>query len=40
MQDLKKLIEDAWEDRNLLNYNEYITLLKPLLNGWIKARSV
>src|SRR6201996_218616 len=25
MQDLKKLIEAAWEDRNLLRYNEYTT---------------
>jgi len=31
MQDLKKMIEDAWEDRNLLNYNEYITAIETVV---------
>ncbi|MEN0055321.1 MAG: 2,3,4,5-tetrahydropyridine-2,6-dicarboxylate N-succinyltransferase [Mucilaginibacter sp.] len=31
MQDLKKLIEDAWEDRNLLNYNEYTTAIETVI---------
>jgi len=32
MQDLKKLIEDAWEDRNLLNYNEYTTAIETVID--------
>ncbi|MGF7038077.1 2,3,4,5-tetrahydropyridine-2,6-dicarboxylate N-succinyltransferase [Mucilaginibacter lappiensis] len=31
MQDLKKLIEDAWDDRNLLNYNEYTTAIETVI---------
>jgi len=31
MQDLKKLIEDAWDDRNLLNYNEYTTAIETII---------
>lgn len=31
MQDLKKLIEDAWEDRNLLNYNEYVNAIDTVI---------
>ena len=28
MQDLKKLIEDAWEDRKLLEYKEYVDVVR------------
>jgi 2,3,4,5-tetrahydropyridine-2-carboxylate N-succinyltransferase len=31
MQDLRKLIEDAWEDRNLLDNNEYITAVETII---------
>ncbi len=31
MQDLKKLIEDAWEDRNLLRYTEYINAIDTVI---------
>lgn len=31
MQDLKKLIEEAWEDRNLLRYNEYINAIDAVI---------
>src|SRR6201989_2667124 len=31
MQDLKKLIEDAWEDRNLLNFNEYTNAIEAVI---------
>jgi len=31
MQQLKKLIEDAWEDRNLLNNNEYINAVETVI---------
>lgn len=31
MQDLKKLIEDAWEDRNLLNYTEYVNAIDTVI---------
>lgn len=31
MQDLKKLIEDAWDDRKLLNYTEYITAIDTVI---------
>ncbi|WP_183566134.1 2,3,4,5-tetrahydropyridine-2,6-dicarboxylate N-succinyltransferase [Mucilaginibacter sp. SP1R1] len=31
MQDLKKLIEDAWDDRNLLNYNEYTNAIETVI---------
>ena len=31
MQDLKKLIEAAWEDRNLLNYSEYTTAIETVI---------
>jgi 2,3,4,5-tetrahydropyridine-2-carboxylate N-succinyltransferase len=31
MQDLKKLIEQAWEDRNLLTYNEYINAIETVI---------
>ena len=29
--DLKKLIEDAWVDRNLLNYNEYTNAIETVI---------
>ena len=29
--DLKKLIEDAWEDRNLLNENEYMNAIETVI---------
>lgn len=32
MQDLKKLIEEAWEDRNLLNYNEYTNAIETVID--------
>ncbi|SEO27459.1 2,3,4,5-tetrahydropyridine-2-carboxylate N-succinyltransferase [Mucilaginibacter gossypiicola] len=32
MQDLKKLIEEAWEDRNLLNYNEYTNAIETIIS--------
>ena len=39
MQDLKKLIEEAWEDRNLLENNEYTTAIETVIdNAWIKAK--
>ncbi|TFF36887.1 2,3,4,5-tetrahydropyridine-2,6-dicarboxylate N-succinyltransferase [Mucilaginibacter psychrotolerans] len=31
MIDLKKLIEDAWEDRNLLNYSEYTNAIETVI---------
>lgn len=31
MQDLKKLIEEAWDDRNLLRYNEYIIAIETVI---------
>jgi 2,3,4,5-tetrahydropyridine-2-carboxylate N-succinyltransferase len=31
MQDLKKLIEDAWEDRNLLRYTEYVNAIDTVI---------
>jgi len=31
MQDLKKLIEDAWDDRKLLNYTEYINAIDTVI---------
>ena len=31
MQDQKKLIEQAWEDRKLLEYNEYITAIDTVI---------
>lgn len=31
MQDLKKLIELAWEDRNLLGYNEYTDAIETVI---------
>src|ERR1700744_2972964 len=31
MQDLKKLIEDAWEDRQLLEYKEYQTAIEAVV---------
>ena len=31
MQDLKKLIEDAWEERTLLKYSEYITAIDTVI---------
>ena len=31
MQDLKKLIEEAWEDRKLLGYNEYINAVETVI---------
>ena len=38
MQDLKKLIEDAWEDRNLLRYNEYITAIETVIEKLDKGQ--
>ena len=32
MQDLKKLIEDAWDDRKLLNYTEYINAIDTVID--------
>jgi len=32
MQDLKKLIEDAWEDRNLLTFKEYTTAIETVID--------
>jgi 2,3,4,5-tetrahydropyridine-2-carboxylate N-succinyltransferase len=44
MQDLKKLIEDAWEDRNLLRYNEYTnaidTVIEQLDKGEIRVAEL
>lgn len=41
MQDLKKLIEDAWEDKTLLQYSEYInaidTVIEKLDKGLIRV---
>ncbi len=31
MQDQKKLIEQAWEDRKLLEYNEYIIAIESVI---------
>src|ERR1700753_599838 len=31
MQDLKKLIEEAWEDSKLLQYNEYINAIEEVI---------
>jgi 2,3,4,5-tetrahydropyridine-2-carboxylate N-succinyltransferase len=31
MLDLKKMIEDAWDDRNLLNYNEYTNAIETVI---------
>ncbi|HEY8928002.1 MAG TPA: 2,3,4,5-tetrahydropyridine-2,6-dicarboxylate N-succinyltransferase [Mucilaginibacter sp.] len=31
MQDLKKLIEAAWEDRNLLHYTEYVNAIDTVI---------
>src|ERR1700743_2627297 len=31
MQDLKKLIEDAWDDRKLLNYTEYLNAIDTVI---------
>ena len=31
MQDLKKLIEDAWEDRTLLQYNDYVNAIDTVI---------
>ena len=33
MQDLKKLIEEAWEDRNLLKYNDYINAIETVIEN-------
>ena len=44
MQELKKLIEEAWEDRNLLRYNEYIhaieTVIEKLDKGIIRVAEL
>lgn len=32
MLNLKKLIEDAWEDRNLLNFGEYINAIEAVID--------
>ena len=31
MQELKKLIEQAWEDRNLLTFNEYAIAIETVI---------
>jgi len=31
MQDLRKLIEDAWEDRSLLQNNDYATAVETII---------
>ncbi|RYZ94691.1 MAG: 2,3,4,5-tetrahydropyridine-2,6-dicarboxylate N-succinyltransferase, partial [Sphingobacteriaceae bacterium] len=38
MQDLKKLIEDAWADRSLLKYNEYITAIETVIERLDKGQ--
>src|SRR5471030_2793417 len=38
MQDLKKLIEDAWDDRNLLRYNEYIIAIETVIEKLDKGK--
>lgn len=38
MQDLKKLIEDAWEDRKLLQYNEYINAIDAVIEKLDKGK--
>jgi len=44
MQDLKKLIEEAWEDRKLLRYNEYVnaidTVIEKLDKGKIRVAEL
>src|ERR1700712_2994886 len=44
MQDLKKLIEEAWEDRKLLLYNEYVnaidTVIEKLDKGEIRVAEL
>lgn len=44
MQDLKKLIEAAWEDRNLLNYKQYTdaieTIIERLDKGEIRVAEL
>ena len=37
MQDLKKLIEDAWEDRNLLHYTEYVNAIDTVIENLDKG---
>ena len=32
MQNLKKLIEEAWEDRNLITYKEYINAIETVID--------
>src|SRR5471030_606633 len=38
MQDLKKLIEEAWEDRNLIRYNEYINAIDAVIEKLDKGK--
>src|ERR1700722_4518317 len=38
MQDLKKLIEEAWEDRNLLRYNEYVNAIDAVIDKLDKGK--
>jgi 2,3,4,5-tetrahydropyridine-2-carboxylate N-succinyltransferase len=44
MQELKKLIEEAWEDRKLLLYNEYVnaieTVIEKLDKGTIRVAEL
>ena len=44
MQDLKKLIEDAWDDRKLLQYIEYInaidTVIEKLDKGHLRVAEL
>ena len=38
MQNLKKLIEEAWEDRKLLQYNEYINAIDTVIEKLDKGK--
>jgi len=38
MQDLKKLVEQAWEDRKLLDYNEYSTAIDTVIERLDKGQ--
>jgi len=38
MQDLKKLIEEAWEDRNLLQSNEYCHAIETVIEKLDKGQ--
>jgi len=38
MQDLKKLIEEAWEDRKLLRYTEYVNAIEAVIEKLDKGQ--